>query len=783
MIIHLMSNPNLQVNMRIRVQTRCIAWGLLAIPFHVMATGGTTTCQPDLIAPLQFEPALFTKHSMALPLKVNHAVNNLTANQLTQPTANTYLFQGNARFHQPGLVVLSDKMRFDKTKKEALFTGHVELHQPEIILTANQVFLDEAKQSATLSDALFQVMPSRVHGAAQHIQLEQRHATAQLHSASLTACRKQPDHSPTWELNFKKLNINQTTELVTGFNTTLHIKGVPIFYTPYFSYSLADRASGFLFAEFGRIKSLTQSEQMQYLKIPYFFNIAPNIDDTLTLIPMEKRGMLINNEFRYLTQYNNTQHRVTFNVSSLQDQLTAKEGLVSADTAGNLSYGKKLKHRWRASLDVKQSWGNGLSSRILWHEASDENVYADLPIQSRFKTVTQIPRHLKLDYRQGDFQAYAQVLSYLRLRNARLNYEKRPELGLRYRQQVKQVNLNVKSSITDFVLPVASQTRPEALRFTLQPSADYQINQSYGSLKTTLTGNYTQYQMVDNAGNTTGDLSHALFVPQFSLRGKLIFERAVTLFGQSFTQTLEPEIQYLYVPYQNQDKLPLFDTGNRSLAFSNLFTQNRFTGSDRIGDTNQVTTALTTRFLNPNGRQILDAGIGQIIYLEDRLVGLTQSSPQSTQTSDVFIKMGLNIGALNLSSTLQLTRQDYKLLHANSRLKYRSKQYGTLLANHVLTNNDTPTQKETLSMGGYARVTQNWQLGLYINYDMYNKQMYNSNIGVRYDACCWSAELMTERTQLDNDLYNDEFRVQFELKGLSTSKQAFKDYLSKKLKF
>ncbi len=376
-----------------------------------------------------------------------------------------------------------------------------------------------------------------------------------------------------------------------------------------------------------------------------------------------------------------------------------------------------------------------------------------------------------------------QASSYLRLRNAPLNYEKRPEVGLRYRHQVDDFSFNIQSSMTDFVLPISSTTKPEALRFNINPSIEYQLNQSYGFVKATVVGNQTMYQMQDNAGNTTGATSHSLFVPQFALKGGLIFERPITFFGKTYTQTLEPEMQYLYTPYQNQDNIPLFDTGNRSLAFSNLFAINRFSGSDRIGDANQVTTALTTRFLNSNGRQVMDAGVGQIVYFEDRRVGLTSTNPQTNSSSDIFLKLGLNVGALNVSSTLQFTQQKHNLLHANSRLKYRSPQYGTLLANYALSNNDTDAQKETLSMGGYTQLAQNWQVGVYLNYDLYNEQLYQGNLGLRYDACCWAIEFMTERTQLDNGLYNDEFKLQFELKGLSSSNQAFKKDLAKKLKF
>ncbi len=735
-------------------------------------------CAPPLIAPLQLSPQTFSKNK-AVIVNLNPSVKQLEANQLEQPSPNRYLFKGEAKFTQPNLVVLSDQMLFDKAQQTAQFKGHVEIHQPDILLMANQVDMSEIEQTSKLKEARYQILPSRMYGQASQILLEQQSSKTTLNQATLTACTQSPEQSLTWQLKFDEVEINQQTEQVVARNARLLIKDIPVLYTPYFAYSLANRASGFLFASLGSIKSVTQKDLLQFIKIPYFFNLAPNMDSTLTVIPIDKRGVILDNEFRYLDRT----HSLKLDLSSIQDQLTSKEGLSTADSAGNVTYDQKITHRWRASLNARQNWGEGLTSSIVWHEASDENFYADIPVQSQYKTVTQIPRNLKLNYQKDNLQTYVQASSYLRLRNAPLNYEKRPEVGLRYRHQVDDFSFNIQSSMTDFVLPISSTTKPEALRFNINPSIEYQLNQSYGFVKATVVGNQTMYQMQDNAGNTTGATSHSLFVPQFALKGGLIFERPITFFGKTYTQTLEPEMQYLYTPYQNQDNIPLFDTGNRSLAFSNLFAINRFSGSDRIGDANQVTTALTTRFLNSNGRQVMDAGVGQIVYFEDRRVGLTSTNPQTNSSSDIFLKLGLNVGALNVSSTLQFTQQKHNLLHANSRLKYRSPQYGTLLANYALSNNDTDAQKETLSMGGYTQLAQNWQVGVYLNYDLYNEQLYQGNLGLRYDACCWAIEFMTERTQLDNGLYNDEFKLQFELKGLSSSNQAFKKDLAKKLKF
>lgn len=758
------------------LRASAIVWCAFATQSH--AQPSDERCLPELIAPLQSIPAHDKLRAKEQPVE-----QNLEADELTQPTQTTYQLLGHARLKQPGLVVLSDQIHYDKTQRTAEFIGHVELHQPDILITAEHANLDEKTKTSALLNTQYQMLPSRVHGVSERIDLNQTTEKADLNNASLTTCKRKLDQSVDWDLTFDTLQINNQRRRVIGKNTTLYFKKLPIFYTPYFDYPLDDRASGFLFPEFGNYKALTQEEPIHYLKVPYFFNIAPNMDDTLTTIPMTKRGLVLDNEFRYLAKQNSVVHTAELDITLLQDQLTAKEGLVSADNAGNLSYGDKIETRWRASLDAKQNWGQGLSSAILWHATSDENLFADLPIEPSLKTVTQTQRHINVDYRSNNLHAYAQLLSYLRLRNAPLNYEKRPEIGVDYRHQTDAFSLNLQANATEFVMPISEHSKPEALRIHLEPSIEYQLRKTYGGLKAILVANQTQYQMHDNGYNTTGESTPSRFIPQFALKGDLVFERQWDIAGQNYTQTLEPAIQYLYVPFEDQSKLPLFDTANRSLAFSNLFELNRFSGSDRIGDANQVASALTTRLLNDDGQQLMDAGIGQIHYLNDRQVTLTNTTLQTEAVSDLFVKMGANFSTVYFSATAQLDHQDYRLTNANSRLKWQPNKRSALLLNHLIQNQGLASETQVLNTGGYTQISSKWQLGAYANYDLKHSELIESNLGVKYDSCCWSVEMIAEHTQLENGLYNDGVQFQFELKGISSSVSSFRKDLSQKLNF
>jgi len=734
-------------------------------------------CAPALIAEPQVIPPLVKGAKSSAPSE-----QHLEADNLTQPNSNQYFLSGTAVFTQPGLVVLSDTATFNKQQKTAQFDGNIELHQPDITILAKHAHINNNSKTAVLDDTRYQMLPSRVHGKSKQITINEKDQEAALAKASLTTCKINKDQSTDWDLKFDELKIDNKTRRVVGKNTVLYFKDVPVFYTPYFDYPLDDRASGLLFPEIGSYKSLTQTSTNQYLKIPYYFNIAPNMDDTLTAIPMTQRGLALENEFRYISQDYGVTHQAQITLTGLQDQLTKSEGLVSADTNGNLVYGNKVTDRWRASIKAQQNWGYGFSSNIDWDEVSDENFFADIPVQTELKTATQKLRTAQLNYNDGNLSSYIQLLSYLRLQNAEVNYEKRPEIGASYSKYIGNFNLDLNGTATEFVSPVSSAGKAEGTRFNFSPILTHKLQNSYGYLQTSMVANATQYNMKDNGYNPSNKTSIDRFIPQFAVRGGLTFERDVNLAGQSYIQTLEPEVQYLYTPYQNQSDITLFDTDNSSLAFSNLFAFNRFTGYDRIGDTSQVSAALTTKLLTSQGLQVAEAGIGQIAYLADRKVTL-DNVPETNGFSDIYVKFGLTLQDWYASSTMQLDRTDYTLTNANSRIRWQPTNKTTVLINHSLYNKYELDETEMLSMGGYTQINDTWNLGIYSSYDMREKDLYETQIGLRYDSCCWAAEIIAERTQLSNGLYNDGIGIQFELKGLSSSGSKFKQELNDKLNF
>ncbi|BBP43011.1 LPS-assembly protein LptD [Thiosulfativibrio zosterae] len=766
--------------------------GLLPDASVLAAEAQNLDCLPDWIAePLDVPPNPNTQQKPK---------STLEANQLTQPDALTYEVTGKVRLKQPGLVVLSDFARIQRQTQQANLWGQVVIYSEDVMFTAESAELNQTAKTAQAQQVQYQFMDSRAHGRAQALTLDQTQERIQLSDASYTTCRLNPyewqvrahqadsrqasGEKLDWELDFSDLDINNLERRIYGYNTLLYFQTVPIFYTPYISFPMDERASGLLFPVFGSRQPLGQDTPESYFALPYYINLAPNADDTLTLIKMQDRGWVVDNELRYLNPYG----QIDLTLTGLNDQLTQRDGLASINSSGIVSYGESQAERWRGKLVTTQNWGHGLSGDVLWHEVSDKLFFNDIPVETTLRNLTQTERHVNLNFTQGHFNGQLSLLSYLQLRqDAAYNYEKRPELTLNYAdslpEQLETFSYDLTAQTTEFEIPLEGHTKPEGRRSLLKPSLRYDTQRSYGRLSAQAVANKVHYNLQNTAYNTTGTEELDITVPQFAVHGGLVFERDFSLANRNWVQTLEPEVQYLYVPYQDQSNIPLFDTAAQSLDFSNLFSLNRFSGYDRIGDTNQVSAALTTKFFTEQGEPVAEAGLGQIFYLADRQVQLSGNTVDTDRVSDYFVKLGSTLGPLTLYSTSQYNKDNYELTNANNRLKLDFTPRFKLLLTNAVTNYNQAGEKETLAAGINWQINSRWTLGSYWNYDFTLEQKTEVQHALRYDSCCWASELSVQETQLTNGLYNYSIQYVIELKGLSSVGTTFTDYLNNKLNF
>ncbi|WP_052501557.1 LPS-assembly protein LptD [Thiomicrospira microaerophila] len=745
------------------------------------------TCGIDWLFPLIAMPQL-------------NSATHIEADHLTQSNSFQLKLIGRATLSQPGLVVMADQLNYDREQQSIALAGQIELHRSDLLLGSETAFYNQTTQQAELTQLRYQLKPSGYHGQAEWLKLDGLTQISQLHQASYTTCALE---DPVWQLNFNHLEINQTTRRIYGHHGYLSVQGVPLLYTPYINFPLENRATGLLFPTFGTHKTPAQPHSEWLVALPFYWAIADNYDATFTTLWMQQRGMLLDTEWRYLQP----SHSGELDLSLIQDQLAQSEGLQYL-SQGQIQQQDAQSLRWRARFDGRQRWSERLNSQIHWHEVSDPDFYNDMPLDFNSETTqthaenSYRMRQVLLRYQQPGLQAHIQHYGYLPLRHGEgMLLEKSPELGINWSKHTGHWHARVYAEATEFkrysgfndfseegylrarALDNSLRLNPnqhQGQRYLLQPNLSYRLEQPYGFMHAQVQGNYRRYQLT----NAPDAASTDSLIMQYALHSGLFFDRTLTLANQQYTQTLEPQMQWLYVPYHDQSHLSLFDTGMNSLDFSNLFQLNRFSGFDRIGDTQQVSLALTSRLLNAMGQTRAEAGIGQVFYLKERQVGLIGHQPQDNQRSDYFIKLGAHLDSIDFVSTSQLNVDNFELSQTLNRLKWQAFERIELLAVHQGFNLNQPNaRQQTLATGLMLKLNNEWQAGSYINYDLEQSVRREFIGGLRYDSCCWASELMIKQNQMADGQYNYSIKYLIELKGLSSVGQRLTDQIQRSLDF
>ncbi|WP_234968893.1 LPS-assembly protein LptD [Thiomicrospira sp. ALE5] len=718
----------------------------------------------------------------------------LTSQSLNQPDSDTFWLTGAVELQQDGLWIRADQAIVDNTQRRVQLFGQVNLQQSDLILQAQSMRHFSTSQQTLADDIRYQFTDTRAHGFAAHIDVQPEQGISYLNQASYTTCALD---NPDWTLSGRELELNQNTRRLYVKHARLDFYGVPIFYSPYLDIPLDDRATGLLFPYFGSVDAPHGGGALGVFAQPYYVNLAPNLDTTLTLVAIEQRGLMLDNEWRYLQP----RHRGELSVSFLNDQRVSEQGLQFVDRAGQDQTLDARTERWRVSLAGQQTWSRSMRSNLVWHEVSDPDFYNDLPTNfnetSSLRTRdTRLERRAELRYNQGPWRAELNYLGYLPLRNGENNYlEKAPELRLGYSQNLGQWRVSLNTERTEFVRyrgfndfqregQVRGLINREQMgeRWLVQPRLDYRISESYGFINATVQANQRQYQVINPNPQTAAQSSNLVW--QTALRGGLNFERDITLFNQAWQQTLEPEVQYLYVPYVDQSRLPVYDSGRASLDFGNLFQLNRFSGIDRIGDTEQVSVAVTTRFINPAGAPKLDAAVGQIYYLQDRQVTLSGPAIATDPRSDYFMRLRSFFDPFSATSTSQWDEQTLELKQVNNRLEAHWQPRLSVLATHQGFNlDDKARRQQSLGLGSVYQLSQNWQVAGYAQRDLEADRTLQRAGGLRYESCCWASELIIEQAETLDGRYNTTIKYVIEFKGLSNVGNRLADTLRSELDF
>lgn len=583
-----------------------------------------------------------------------------------------------------------------------------------------------------------------------------------LQRVTLTACA--PGNRDV-ELRAREIVLDHAAGVGRAKAMTVRVKGAPVFYFPAATFPIDEaRKSGFLFPAAGYA-----GDSGAMVEAPYYFNLAPNYDATVTPRLWSRRGAQLAGEFRYLTRHGRGQ---------LDGEFLPSDNNYDGDDGDRYALRARHEHRpgrnWRARLD--------------WNSVSDADYTRDFSSEIDVVAAHYIERAARIDYaaghrRLGDLKFSVQTVAYesndRAIARAARPYHRLPQLDLAWQSAFGFLRAGVDAQYADFrhdhcadgdgdaALPCGSRLR-------VKPWLSVPLRRAYGYIEPRLSWQSIRYSLDQRAAGMRA--SPSVEAPIFSLDGGLYFDRRLRLGGAEFLHTLEPRLRYVNIPTRRaQRAFPDFDTAVAGGgSFESLFRDNRFFGGDRIGDTEHVAAGVTSRVLD-RGRQRLRLSLGQIIYLQDRKIGVSDdAAPETWDTSGWFAAAAAALPKnwrADVFARAHDGDSDNTLAWFHAAAQYHGRAgRRAALAYTFHDTVDTATvdtaQTEQLSAAFAAPVGNRWRITTGGAYSLETDEFHAATVGVEFDGCCWAVRVAASRALDGDGAHKNRFRLTFELDGL-----------------
>jgi len=656
---------------------------------------------------------------------------------------------GNAEAQRGAQRLRAERITYSESDGVATAKGQVRYDEPTMGLSASHgtVWMDD--DYGELYNTRFWFYDRHARGKAKKAWLLEPGIT-KYRNASYTTC---PESSNNWRVRGSKVTLDENVGKGVVRNARLSVKGVPVLYSPYFSFPLDDRRkTGLLMPTFG------SSDNSGFeLRTPFYLNLAPNYDATITPRYLEDRGTQLISDFRYL-------HRNP-----------EQEGKISLEYLRNDD--KTEDDRSRITLHDNTRFSSHLSTSIDYDRVSDKEYLQDLGDSLSLASVSFLKRTGQAEYTTRWWQLGLQVDDYQTLDRTIADenrpYQRLPRATLRLASPVRP--LGIESNLSSEAVRFDANKRVTADRIDLWPDINLPIRRSAYEVTPKFGIRYTGYKLDNQDPGVSKNQNRT--TPFASLDSTMFFERDQKFGSARYTHTLEPRLFYLYVQGKNQDDIPQFDASQPTFSYRELFEENRFNGADRMGDANQVALAVTTRLLDADtGAEKLRASIGELFYFANRNVTLDNDEPLTDSTSDIAGEMEI---ALSRSWTgkadMVWNRRDTVTERANARIQYHPgfRKIANLSYRYI------NGEQNQIDASILWPLTPSWHvIGRYY-YDISDSQKLETLVGLEYDSCCWGIRFVT-RDFIDNvndsDNNNDIgdsksnriFMLQVVLKGLTS---------------
>ena len=672
------------------------------------------------------------------------------------------VFQGDVTFSQGSRRIAADQAVLDQQTQQLNANGNLVFQDEMFTVTADSLNAQMSNNSATLEGAQYWLHGQQVHGDAQKLEITKDNNLL-LTKTNFTTC---PPDNVSWLLEADKIKIDSEEEWGEIWNAKLRIADVPVFYIPYMTVPVSDkRKTGFMFPSFS-----TSTTNGVEISTPYYWNIAPEYDLTFTPDYMSSRGLFVKTEFRYLA---GEEQKGQLNLEYL-----GKDNLLENSPDRYL-------YHWEHQGALDENW----RVRANFTDVSDNNYFNDVNSDVARATDNQLSRVGEMNYFERNWDFGVKVQDIKVLGEDEKPYQVMPQLTFNYRAPdiYRNLDFGMYTEVTNF--EHQDNEFATATRVHMEPSITLPIHGPAGALTSELKLLQTNYWQRNEQLNSELEDSVSRTIPELRVHGQINFERETQLFEQNYRQTLEPQFQYLYVGYEDQSNIGLYDTAQLQDDYYGLFRDRRFSGLDRVADANQLTLGLTTRLFDEHNLEELKFSFGQIIYFQDSKVSLSEDLIEETPSTSVLAaELDARVynnwymsGAIQYDTKRSDTKKSEITLdfrpEANKLLQFSYRYVPDLLN----TNTNDRVNISQAGMRGAWPISDDFYFVGNWYYDLNESRNIETYTGIQYESCCYAVRLSYHyriKTNYDDDinpsidnreLFESGIYLNFVIKGLGGS--------------
>jgi LPS-assembly protein len=666
-------------------------------------------------------------------------------------TEGTVVAEGSVELRTRRETVLADRLSYGVADQTIRGDGNVLLRRGFDWITGPQLEYRRDTETGFFRGPRFFVSEANARGDATEIRFtgpDHYEAT----DASYTTC---VSPHPDWYLRGDELEVDNLRKVGTARRVSVHFLDVPVLYAPWLQFPLSnERKSGFLTPTLG-----STGVRGFEATAPYYLNLAPNYDATLTPRFMTKRGLQLGAQFRYL----------------LGDE-SATLGVAAGEMNAELLPHDRVtgENRYALAWKHNEQFAPWLGGFFNLNKVSDDKYLADFADRISVTSQKTLPREAGLLATSGPWSLLARAQSFQTLQDPNAPvvppYNRLPQI-LGSLSDTDWMGLTW-SGAGEYARFSQDQLAPTGERFVLYPTAAFS-RQGSAWFFTARAGLHVREYLLDRTTPALPERHPGYAIPITSVDAGMIFERDLQVRGTPLTQTLEPRAFYVYIPYKKQTDAPVFDTALDDFNFSQLFAENRYIGNDRVGDANQLTLALTSRFLDRDtGAERLRLAVGQRFYFQDQRVSLNEPL-RSAATSDFLLSAeGRLSDAWSLASLLQYNFDSHDVERLNMGVRYTPSPGRTLNATWRYTRTLVdPTgaieQIKQIDISGQWPVSDRWTVIGRWNYSLTDRKTLEAVAGIEYNADCWVLRIVGQRLTTTTQQATTSVFVQLELNGLA----------------